>query len=77
MDESAGTCDKFVESYDEEKKLIQTNFSEKKATCEMQNFYILLAFLLMTIALMIALSIYYYLIKYWTKKNIYYISRHK
>ena len=64
MDESAGTCDKFVESYDEEKKIIQTNFSEKKATCEMQNFYILLAFLLMTIALMIALSIYYYLIKY-------------
>ena len=40
MDESAGTCDKFVESYDEETEIIQTNFIEKKATCEMRNFYI-------------------------------------
>ena len=40
MDESAVTCDKFVESYDEETEIIQTNFIEKKATCEMRNFYI-------------------------------------
>ena len=30
----------------------------KKATCEMQNFYILLSFLLITIALLIVASIY-------------------
>ena len=40
------------------------NFNEKKATCKVQNFYILLAFLLITIALLIAVSIYCYLIKY-------------
>ena len=39
----------------------------KKATCKTQNFYILLAFLLITIALLIALSIYCYLIKYRAK----------
>ena len=38
-----------------------TNFSEKKATCKMQNFYILLAFLLIAIALLIVVSIYCYL----------------
>ena len=39
-------------------------FNEKKATCKIQNFYILLTFLLITIALLIAVSIYYCLIKY-------------
>ena len=46
------TCDEIIESYDEE-----TNFNEKKATCKMQNFCILLVFLLITIALLIAVSI--------------------
>ena len=41
--------------------IIPTNFSEKNATCKMQNFCILLAFLLITIALLVALSIYCYL----------------
>ena len=45
------TCDEIIESYDE------TNFNEKKATCKMQNFCILLVFLLITIALLIAVSI--------------------
>ena len=36
----------------------------KKATCKTENFYILIAFLLITKALMIAISIYCYLIKY-------------
>ena len=49
-----------------------TNFNEKKATCKTQNFYILLAFLLITIALLIAVSIYCYLVKHWANKNIYY-----
>ena len=67
------TCDEIIESYDEETKTIPTNFNEKKATCETQNFYILLAFinilLLITIALLIAFSIYCYLIKYGTKQK--------
>ena len=54
MDSSAFMCD----------EVITTNFNEKKATCKAHNFYILLSFLLITIALLIAVSIYYYLIKY-------------
>ena len=42
----------------------ETNFSEKNATCKTQNFYILLAFLLIAIALLIGGSIYCYLITY-------------
>ena len=41
------------ESYDEE-----TNFNEKKSTCKTQNVVILLAFLLITTALLIPVSIY-------------------
>ena len=47
----------------------KTNFNEKKGTCKMQNFYTLLAFLLITIALLIAVSIYFYLIKYQAKQK--------
>ena len=50
--------------YDEER-----NFYEKKATCKTQDFYILLTFLLITIALFITVSIYCYLIKYRTKQK--------
>ena len=64
MDDSAITCDKIIELYEEETQIISTNCDEKKATCKTQNFYILLAFLLFTIALLIAVSIYRYLIKY-------------
>ena len=39
------------------------NFNENKTTCKMQIFYNLLAFSLITIALLIAVSIYCYLIK--------------
>ena len=35
-----------------------------RSTCKTQNFYILLAFLLIAIVLLIAVSIYCYLIKY-------------
>ena len=41
----------------------------KKATCKTQNFYILLAFLLITTAVLIAVSIYCYLIKYRAKQK--------
>ena len=60
-------CDEIIESYDDE-----TNFNEEKATCKIQNFYILLAFLLITIALLIAVSIYRYLIKYRAKQIFFY-----
>ena len=63
------TCDRIIESYDEETKTIPTNFNEKKATCKTQSLYILLAFLLITIALLIAVSIYCYLIKYQAKQK--------
>ena len=63
------TFDKIIESYDEETKTIPKNFNEKKATCKFQNFYTLLAFLLITTELLIAVSIYYYLIKYLAKQK--------
>ena len=56
MDDSAIMCDELIEPHvqvslkDENN---ETNFNEKKATCKTQNFYILLAFLLITIALLI------------------------
>ena len=52
-------ADEFIESYNEE-----TNFNEKKTICKTQNFYVLLAFVLITVALLIAVNIYCYLIKY-------------
>ena len=69
MDDSAITCDEIKESYHEETKTISTNFNEKKATCKMQNFYILLAFLLITVALLITVCSYCYLIKYRAKRK--------
>ena len=62
MDDSAIMRDEIIESYDEE-----INFNEKKASCKTRNFYILLAYLLATIALLIVVSIYCYLIKYATQ----------
>ena len=42
---------------------------KKNITCKTQNFYILLDFLLITIALLIAVSIYCYLMKYQAKQR--------
>ena len=64
MDDSTIICDEVIESYNEEIKIIPTNFNEKKVTCKTQSFYILLIFLIITIALLIAVDIYCYLIKY-------------
>ena len=50
-------CDEVIELYDEEMKTIPTNFHEQKVTYNRQKFYILLALLLITIALLIAVSI--------------------
>ena len=55
-------CDQTIgvvaKSYDEETKIVTRNFNEKNAICETKDFYILLAFLLITIALLIAVRIY-------------------
>ena len=48
---------------------VPTNVNENKANCKTQNFYDLLSFLLITIALLIAVSIYCYLIKYRGKEK--------
>ena len=45
------------------------NFDEENITWKEQNFYLLLAFLLITIALLISVSIYCYLIKYRAKQK--------
>ena len=65
MDDSKIICDEVIKSYNEEIKTIPTNFNEKRVTCKAQGFYILLAFLLMTIALLIdVISMYSCMIKY-------------
>ena len=64
MDDSAITCDEIIESYDEETKSILTNFNERKATSKTQSLYILLALLLITIALLITVSVYCFMITY-------------
>ena len=53
----------------EKKQTILTNFNERNAICKTQNFYILLAFLLITTALLIAASIYCSLTKYRVKQK--------
>ena len=67
MDDSRITFHEIIETYDEKTKTIPTNFDEKRATCKTQNFYTSLAFLLITIALLIAVIIHCYLIKYRAK----------
>ena len=52
MDDSAIICDEI-------RDVEETNFNKKNITCKTHNFYILLAFLLITIALLIAVSIYW------------------
>ena len=69
MDDSAITCEEIVDLYKEKIKTISTNFNEKKETCKMQNFYLLPAFLLITTALLISVSIYCYLIKHHAKQK--------
>ena len=64
MDDSTIICDEVIKSYDEEIKSISTNFNKKNTTFKAQNFCILLVFLLITIALLIAICIYCYLMNY-------------
>ena len=53
--------------YDKETKTIPTN--EKKATCKTQNYNFLLAFVLITKALLIDVSVYFSVIKYQAKQK--------
>ena len=60
------------------RKQFQQILMKKNITCITQNFYILLAFLLITIALLIAVCFYCHLIKYREKqKTFIIISLHK
>ena len=61
MNGSAIICDEVIDADaklipidDDETRTIPTNFYDKKATCKTQNFYILLGFPVITIALLIA-----------------------
>ena len=69
MDDSVITCDKVIELYDEQTKTIPTNFNEKNIAFKTQSFYILLAFLLITVTLFMFVSIYCDLIKYQAKQK--------
>ena len=69
MDDSMIMCDEVIESYDE-----KINLNEKTAICKTQNFYILLAFWLITGALLIVVSIYCYLRKY-QRKHYYFTTQ--
>ena len=66
--DSVITCDEIIDAeanwFDKE-----TKFNEKKALCKTLNIYIILAFLLNTIALLIAVSIFCYLVKYEVKQK--------
>ena len=77
------TCDEVIDavakSYNEETKWIPINFNEKNITYKTKNFYILLAFLLITMILLIPV-IYCYLIKYKAKQKHllpYYLTNEK
>ena len=52
-----------------QKQLQQILMKKKKAICKTKFFYILLVFLLINIALWIAVSIYCYLLKYGAKQK--------
>ena len=62
IDDSVITCDEIIDAeaklYDEEVKTVTTNFNEKNVICKTKTLWILLAFLLIIIALLIAVSIY-------------------
>ena len=74
IDNSVITCDKIINA---KTITIPTNFNEKNAIYNTKNFYILLVFLLITIALLIAVSVYCYLIKYKAKQKLITTIRHK
>ena len=66
MNESVITCDEIPDA-DEETITVPTNFNEKKYNLWNNNLYTWLPFLLIRFAILIGVSIYFYLIKYKNK----------
>ena len=62
------TCDEIIDA-DAKTRRRKTKTVPKNKICETNIFYVLLAFLLITIPLLIAVGIYCYLIKYKAKKT--------
>ena len=69
LDDLAITFDEYIESCNKETKTKTTNFNEKKSICKTQNFYLILAFLLIAILLLRSVNIYCCLIKYQAKQR--------
>ena len=70
MDDSVIICDEVIESYEEEIKTIPTNLNEKKQPLKRKiSIFLYNTFLLITIVLVIAVSIYHYMIKYRAKQK--------
>ena len=65
IDDSVITCEEIIE----DTKSIPTNFNEKTIICEAKNLYILLTFLLITIALLTAVGISLCIVKYKVKQK--------
>ena len=61
------TCDEIIDA--EKTKAATTNLNEKNTIGKTKKFYTLLVFLLITVVLLIAVSIYCYLIKYKSKQK--------
>ena len=59
----------FIWIIHKETKTVTANLNEKNVICKTKIFYNLLAFLLITIALLVIVSIYCYLIKYKAKQK--------
>ena len=72
IDDLVITSDKIIDteakSYDEETKTVTIHLNEKKME-SVRKFFILFAFLSITIALLIGVSIYCYLVKYKSKQK--------
>ena len=69
IDYLAITFDEYMQSCNKETKTITTDFNEKKSICKTQNFYILLAFLLIAVLLLRSFNIYCRLKKYQAKQK--------
>ena len=61
------TCDEIIDTI--ETKIVTTNFNEKNAVFKTKTFYNLVVFWLITISLLIAAWIYFYLIKHKSKQK--------
>ena len=74
-DNSGISCDQIIEetkttlTKEIPRKTVSTNFKEKMLTCDTKDLYILLTFLLITIASLIVVNIWCYLIKYQAKQK--------